>query len=96
LFGRLAVIDREIAVMSEAFVQPPYLYDGLDPVRKRKSMFAEASEVAKRAAMSLSQAIETGRKPGMPLNVLSNLVREAPLASLSIAFLLGVIVTRRR
>ncbi|MFL6792211.1 MAG: hypothetical protein ACJ8EE_13715 [Bradyrhizobium sp.] len=82
--------------MREEFKPPPYLYDGLDPVRARKSMFAEASEVAKVAAASVGQAIEAGRKPGMPLSVLSNLVREAPLASLSIAFLLGVIVAPRR
>jgi hypothetical protein len=31
----------------------------------------------------------------MPLNVLSNLVREAPLGSLLAAFLIGLIVARR-
>jgi hypothetical protein len=82
--------------MREEFKPPAYLYDGLDPVRARKSMFTEASEVAKVAATSVGQAIEAGRRPGMPLSVLSNLVREAPLASLSIAFLLGVIVAPRR
>jgi hypothetical protein len=40
-------------------------------------------------------AIETG-KPGMPLDVLSNLARETPLGSLLIAFLLGIAVARRR
>jgi hypothetical protein len=32
----------------------------------------------------------------MPLDILSRLVREAPLHSLAIAFLLGVAVARRR
>jgi hypothetical protein len=32
----------------------------------------------------------------MPLSVLSNVTREAPLAALMVAFLLGVIVARRR
>jgi hypothetical protein len=89
--------------MSEDFEPPLYIYEGLDPVRQNKSMFAEASEVAKSAAASLGravtsfdQAVQKGREPGMPLNVLSNLVREAPLASLAIAFLLGVIVAPRR
>src|SRR5216684_9145710 len=38
----------------------------------------------------VSGAIEAGRKPGMPLSILSNIAREAPLGSLLIAFLLGV------
>jgi hypothetical protein len=50
----------------------------------------------KSASHTVSDAIETGRKPGMPLGVLSNIAREAPLGSLLIAFLLGVAVARRR
>ena len=42
------------------------------------------------------RAIEAGRKPGMPLSILSNIAREAPLGSLLVAFLLGVAVARRR
>ena len=41
-------------------------------------------------------AIDEGRKPGMPLSILSNIAREAPLGSLLVAFLLGVAVARRR
>jgi hypothetical protein len=33
-----------------------------------------------------------GRKPGMPLSILSNIAREAPLGWLLVAFLLGVAV----
>lgn len=82
--------------MSDAVQPPPYIYEGLDPVRQKKPMFAEASDVAKSVATSLGQAIEKGREPGMPLDVLSKLVREAPVSSLAIAFLFGVIVARRR
>jgi hypothetical protein len=82
--------------MSADFREPPYVYEGLDPVRQKKSMFAEASDVAKSAAVSLGQTIEKGRKPGMPLDILSKLTREAPLGSLAVAFLLGLIVARRR
>ena len=49
-----------------------------------------------KVAESVSSAIEAGRKPGMPLSVLSNIAREAPLGSLLVAFLLGVAVARRR
>lgn len=82
--------------MSDDFKQPSYVYEGLDPIRPKRSMFAEASEVARGAAASIGAAIETGRQPGMPLSVLSNIVREAPLGSLAVAFMVGVIVTRRR
>jgi hypothetical protein len=44
----------------------------------------------------VSGAIEAGRRPGMPLSVLSNIAREAPLGSLLVAFLLGVAIARRR
>jgi hypothetical protein len=44
----------------------------------------------------VSGAIKAGRKPGMPLSILSNIAREAPLGSLLVAFLLGVAVARRR
>jgi hypothetical protein len=38
------------------------------------------------------------RRPeaGMPLSILSNIALEAPLGSLLVAFLLGVLVARRR
>ena len=40
--------------------------------------------------------IEAGRKPGMPLSILTNIAREAPLGSLLVAFLLGIAIGRRR
>ena len=48
------------------------------------------------AAAQASEAIETARRPGMPLDQLVARVRETPLAALAVAFLLGVIVSRRR
>ena len=61
-----------------------------------KSTVAEASEAVKGTAHRIGAAIDKGRKPGMPLSILSNIAREAPLASLLVAFLLGVAVARRR
>jgi hypothetical protein len=46
-------------------------------------------------AAMINEAIETAQRPGMPLDRLAAQVRETPLA-LAIAFLLGVIVIRRR
>ena len=73
----------------------PFIYEGLDPVPKPKSTIAEASEAIKGTLKGVGDAIETGRKPGMPLNVLSNFAREAPLGSLLVAFLIGFIIARR-
>jgi hypothetical protein len=40
--------------------------------------------------------IDSGRALGMALDTIARLVREAPLHSLTIAFLLGMVVARRR
>ena len=76
--------------------KPPFVYEGLDPVPEPKSTIAELSDAIKGTVNHVSNAIEAGRKPGMPLSVISNIAREAPLGSLLIAFLLGVAVARRR
>ena len=59
-------------------------------------MIGEVADAVNGAAQRIGEAIDSGRKPGMPLSVLGNIVREAPLGSLLIAFLLGVAVARRR
>lgn len=74
---------------------PPLVYEGLDPIPEPKSAMSEISEALQAAAGRISRTIEAGRRPGMPLSVLSNIAREAPLASLLTAFLLGVAVARR-
>jgi hypothetical protein len=94
--SRLAVIDPENPIMSDDFQPPPFVYEGLDPVRPSKSITAQATEVVKSVVACVGDAIDQGRKPGMPLSVLSNVTREAPLAALLVAFMLGVAVARRR
>jgi hypothetical protein len=74
----------------------PHLYEGLDPVPEKKSTLAEVSDAVKGTVNRVSNAIDEGRKPGMPLSILSNIAREAPLGSLLVAFLLGIAVARRR
>lgn len=76
--------------------QPPFLYDGLDPVPEPKSTIADVADAVKGTAHRIGGAIDAGRKPGMPLSILSNIAREAPLGSLLAAFLLGVVFARRR
>jgi hypothetical protein len=82
--------------MSDDSPRPPFVYEGLDPAPEPKSTVVEASEALKGATRRIGDAIDKGRKPGMPLSILSNIAREAPLGSLLVAFLLGVAVARRR
>jgi hypothetical protein len=74
----------------------PFAYEGLDPVPEPRSTMAEVSEAVKGTVDRVSGVIKAGRKPGMPLSILSNIARKAPLGSLLIAFLLGVAVARGR
>jgi hypothetical protein len=73
----------------------PSIYDDLDPVPQRKPGATEAFEALKAAVRRAQAAIEAGRQPGMPLSVLTNVAREAPLGSLLLAFLIGIAVGRR-
>ena len=50
----------------------------------------ELSAALQAAVDRLSRAIVTARQPGKPLSTISAITREAPLASLFVAFLLGV------
>jgi hypothetical protein len=82
--------------VSDDSPRTPFVYEGLDPLPEPKSAVAEVSEAVKGTVHRISGAIEAGRKPGMPLSILSNIAREAPLGSLLVAFLLGIAVARRR
>jgi hypothetical protein len=74
----------------------PYAYEGLDPAAERKPARSALSEGLKDTIGLVSSTIEAARKPGMPLGILSNITREAPLGSLMVAFLLGIAFARRR
>lgn len=75
--------------------QPPVENVGL-PEENGASIVEQASDGIKQAAHGVGVVYEKARKPGMPLSILSNIAREAPLGSLLVAFLLGVAVARRR
>jgi hypothetical protein len=47
-------------------------------------------------ARRISEAVTTAKKPGMPLDVLAASVRQAPLAALAVAFMIGVVFARPR
>jgi plasmid stabilization system protein ParE len=60
------------------------------------SAATQATDTLRAANQRVSEAIDSGRAPGAPLDTIVRLVREAPLHSLTIAFLLGMVVARRR
>jgi hypothetical protein len=82
--------------MSDDIPPAPFRHEGLDPAPEPRSPIAEVSEAVKGTVHRVTGAIEAGRKPGMPLSILGNIAREAPLGSLLVAFLLGVAIARRR
>jgi hypothetical protein len=82
--------------MSDDVPPHPFVYEGLDPAPEPKLTIEKVSEAVKDTAQRVGDAIDAGRKRGMPLSILSNIAREVPLGSLLVAFLLGVAVARRR
>jgi hypothetical protein len=61
-----------------------------------KESIETAAEAVKTTTRRVAQAVDAGRQPGAPLDRLANWAREAPLQALAAAFLLGVLVGRRR
>ncbi len=76
--------------------QPPFIYEGAEDVEFEGPRSPALSAGVLQAINALKGAIHAARQPGMPLGILSNVVREAPLGSLLAAFLLGIMVARRR
>ena len=78
----------------------PFIFEGVDSEAnlypRAKSAATTAYETLSNAGNRIAETFENAKKPGMPLSVLSNVAREAPLASLLAAFLIGVAIARRR
>lgn len=76
--------------------QPGMAERAIDAATDVSRTLAEVSEGLQAAVGRLNAAITAARRPGMPLATISAITREAPLASLFVAFLFGVAVARRR
>jgi hypothetical protein len=87
-------LAKETEMTEEA--RPPFDFDGLNVPEQDATATEKAAKTIKKAAEGVGAAYEQARKPGMPLSILSNIAREAPLGSLFVAFLLGVAVARKR
>jgi hypothetical protein len=76
--------------------QPGMAEGAIDTATDVSRTITEVSAALQAAVDRLSYAIATARQPGKPLATISAITREAPLASLFVAFLFGVAVARRR
>ena len=56
----------------------------------------DATEAVQATSETIAGAINASRRPGGVLDQVTRFAREAPLRSLAIAFLAGVIAARRR
>ena len=61
-----------------------------------KEAVQAASRTVRETTQSVADAIEAGRRPGTPLDRVAQWTREAPLPALALAFMLGLIIARRR
>jgi ElaB/YqjD/DUF883 family membrane-anchored ribosome-binding protein len=71
-------------------------YDPRTHFEKATDAVHDATETVQTTAESVAAAIEDSRRPGGILDQLSRFTREAPLRSLAIAFVVGLIVAGRR
>ena len=77
-------------------LQPGMAERAIDTATDVSRTMTELSDGLKGAIDRLSEAIAASRRPGGALATVSAITREAPLASLFVAFLFGVAVARRR
>jgi hypothetical protein len=82
--------------MTETPLQPNMAERAIDAATDVSRTITDISTALQAAVDRLTEAIRTSRQPGKPLSTVSAITREAPLASLFVAFLFGVAVARRR
>jgi hypothetical protein len=80
----------------ESPLQPNLAERAIDTATDVSRTITDVSDGLRSAVDRLSSAISASRRPGGALAMVSSITREAPLASLFVAFLLGVGVARRR
>ena len=90
---RVPAVNIEI---SEPTLQPGMAERAIDTATDLSRTITEVSAGLQAAVNRLSEAVATARQPGKPLSTISAITREAPLASLFVAFLFGIAVARRR
>lgn len=59
------------------------------------SRLKQATATIRQTASDVRYALEAGQTPGQWKTIVRDLVREAPLPALAVAFMVGVVVARR-
>lgn len=80
----------------EPISQPGMATRAFDTATDASRTIGEVTSALRAAVDRLTDAVENARRPGQPLSTIAAITREAPLASLFVAFLLGIAVARRR
>jgi hypothetical protein len=96
LQSRKAVSEHRNVTIETPELQPGMAERAIDTATDVSRTITEMSAGLQAAVDRLSETIATARRPGKPLATISAITREAPLASLFVAFLFGVAVARRR
>ena len=86
-------MDNEIP---ETIPSPSIAERAIDAATDVSRTIEEVTEGLRIAVDRLRSAIADAQRPGQPLARLRAVTRQAPLTSLTVAFLLGVALTRRR
>jgi hypothetical protein len=81
--------------MNDPTFQPGMAERAIDTATDVSRTVSEVTGALQKAVERLSDTIATARQPGKPLSTISAITREAPLASLFVAFLFGIAVARR-
>ncbi len=95
-FQQRASTDIVAVEASKPTFQPGAAERAIDTATDVSRAITEISDALDTAVDRLSKAIASARQPGKPLSTIASVTREAPLASLFVAFLLGAAVARRR
>ncbi|MET3839772.1 hypothetical protein ABIE49_001850 [Bradyrhizobium sp. OAE829] len=77
-------------------LQPNMAERAIDTATDVSRTITDVSAALQAAVDRLAEVIATARQPGKPLATVSAITREAPLASLFVAFLFGIAIARRR
>jgi hypothetical protein len=80
----------------EANPQPGLAERALDTAADVSRTLGEVTSALRAAVERLSAAVEDARQHGTALSTVAAITREAPLASLFVAFLFGIAIGRRR
>ncbi len=80
----------------ESTPQPGVAERALDTATDVSRTLSEVTGALRAAVDRLSATLQEAQRPGAALSTVAAVTREAPLASLFIAFLFGIAVARRR